>query len=53
MSKTGELLEDYDMKACAPSCASAVVMNQSQRGWTEWVCADGELIDKYRQKSEN
>lgn len=51
LSKTGELLEDYDMKACAPSCAAAVVINQSQRGWTDWINADNELIDIYRQKN--
>ena len=50
LSKTGELLEDYDLKACAPSCAAAVVMNQSQRGWMDWIDADEQYIDKYRQK---
>ena len=50
ISSTGELLEDYDMKLCAPSCAAAVVMNQSQNGWAEWVGADNETIMKYHSK---
>ena len=35
MNDNGELLEDAELGACSPSHAGAVVMNQSNDGWTD------------------
>lgn len=48
MDADGKLLEDFYLGECSPSLAGAVVMNQSNNGWTDWHNADGEAIDIYR-----
>ena len=46
----GKLLEDVELGGCSPSFAGALVMNQSNNGWTDWKNADGQPVDIYRQK---
>ena len=48
MDDNGKLLEDAELGACSPSHAGAVVMNQSNDGWTDWYNKDGKPIDIYR-----
>lgn len=48
MDDNGKLLEDAELGACSPSHAGAVVMNQSNDGWTDWYNKDGQPIDIYR-----
>lgn len=52
MDANGKLLEDAELGACSPSHAGAVVMNQSNDGWTDWFNKDGQSIDIYRAKTE-
>ena len=52
MDKNGKLLEDAELGACSPSHAGAVVMNQSNDGWTDWYNKDGKPIDIYRMPKE-
>lgn len=52
MDANGKLLEDAELGACSPSHAGAVVMNQSNDGWTDWFNKDGQPIDIYRAKTE-
>lgn len=52
MDANGKLLEDAELGACSPSHAGAVVMNQSNDGWTDWFNKDGQPIDVYRAKTE-
>lgn len=50
LDANGVLLSDYDCGECTPSHAGAVVMNQSNSGWTDWKNKDNQPIDIYRQK---
>lgn len=52
MDDNGRLLEDAELGACSPSHAGAVVMNQSNDGWTDWYNKDGFPIDIYRTPKE-
>jgi hypothetical protein len=52
MDANGKLLEDAELGACSPSHAGAVVMNQSNDGWTDWKNKDGKPIDIYRTPKE-
>lgn len=52
MDDNGKLLEDAELGACSPSHAGAVVMNQSNDGWTDWYNKDGKPIDIYRAPKE-
>lgn len=52
MDDNGRLLEDAELGACSPSHAGAVVMNQSNDGWTDWYNKDGKPIDIYRTPKE-
>lgn len=53
MDANGKLLEDAELGACSPSHAGAVVMNQSNDGWTDWYNKDGQPIDIYRARKES
>lgn len=49
MDKNGKLLEDAELGVCSPSFAGAVIMNQSNNGWTDWHNSAGKPIDIYRE----
>ena len=53
LDANGVLLSDYDFGECTPSHAGAVVMNQSNCGWTDWKNDKNQPIDIYRQKKKN
>ncbi len=53
MDANGKLLEDAELGACSPSHAGAVVMNQSNDGWTDWHNKEGKPIDIYRASIES
>ncbi|MCR5420771.1 MAG: hypothetical protein K6E98_07190 [Lachnospiraceae bacterium] len=49
LDKKGFLLDDVDLGECSPSHVGAVVMNQSNNGWTDWKDSEGHPVDIYRQ----
>lgn len=53
MDANGMLLADAELGACSPSHAGAVVMNQSNDGWTDWYNKDGQPIDIYRAHGDS
>ena len=53
IDSNGKLLEDYELGECSPSHAGAIVMNQSNNGWSDWKTADGQPVDIYRQKEND
>jgi len=52
LDSNGNLLKDFELGACSPSHAGAVVMNQSNNGWDDWKNDKGESINIYRKKNE-
>ncbi len=52
LDDNGKLLEDAELGECSPSHAGAVVMNQSNNGWTDWKNENGQPIDIYRIKND-
>ncbi len=50
INSNGELLEDFNLGECTPSHAGAVVMNQSNNGWSDWKDANGNPVDIYRKR---
>lgn len=50
--KQGKLLEDFELGACTPSFAGAVIMNQSINGWTDWHDKNGNQLDIFRIKDK-
>ena len=52
LDSKGKLLEDVELGDCSPSFAGAVVMNQSNNGWTDWKNSDGQPVDIYRQAKD-
>lgn len=49
----GVLLKDAELGICTPSCAGAVVVNQSSDGWHEWFTEGGKPINVYREQKNN
>lgn len=52
IDESGKLLEDVELGECSPSHAGAIVMNQSNNGWTDWKNDKNLPIDIYRNKNE-
>lgn len=50
--KQGRLLVDFELGACTPSFAGAVIMNQSINGWTDWHDKNGNQLDIFRIKDK-
>ena len=50
--KNGVLSEDFELGACTPSFAGAVIMNQSINGWTDWHDKNGNQLDIFRIKDK-
>lgn len=52
LDNNGKLLEDVELGECSPSFVGAVVLNQSNDGWTDWKNKIGQPIDIYRNIAE-
>ncbi len=52
LDNNGKLLEDVELGECSPSFVGAVVLNQSNDGWTDWKNEIGQPIDIYRNIAE-
>lgn len=52
LDSNGKLLDDFELGACSPSHAGAVVMNQPDDGWIDWKNAEGQPVDIYRKKKD-
>ena len=52
LDNNGKLLEDVELGKCSPSFVGAVVLNQSNDGWTDWKNKIGQPIDIYRNIAE-
>lgn len=50
LDKNGKLLKDIYLGRCAPSFASALIVNQSSSGLVEWKTKDGLSLKTYRDK---